>query len=469
MVSSLNNNEIDLRISFDESDDEDYTVVFNKNSFSYKIISTNDLKTDSENDNEKVNMPLFPSPEPSVSCIDDLDFFKDFENEFPAIVRLNQISQLNPLYALNISMNLILKMKHRCPNMMKRNKTNVAEAKVEGYTEEIVHDFEQRLETIFGRQVNRVHTLDFEGLTPDMRQDLAERLRMEFILEFFSTCRIGSEMGLDVADTLCFQLGGARRRSERVIPDKGDLSDYLVKISSGRDFLRCAPSYTYIRDSVRRLRHNMDRGTANVPYLLAQYMFKHAEGRKSGARLSRGHFIGHLAHHFGLLSDDVLSGLSVVTREIPLIDMAAKDAPVVNEDAQADPAPVQAPQPPPPPLDAGRTMPQRLGRLEEEMQGLRQDVRSLRGLVERSMTNQGVKIEEEMQGLRQDVRSLRGLVERSMTNQGRFSTWMISCMAQLMKASGQTYQATILADLAEKKSTMLVENLRSGNFEVLES
>ncbi|GKC98350.1 hypothetical protein Tco_1168625, partial [Tanacetum coccineum] len=85
-VSSLNNNEIDFRISFDESDDEDYTVTFDKNSFSYKIISTNDLKTDSENDNEKVNMSLFPSPEPSVSCINDLDFFKDFENEFPAIV-----------------------------------------------------------------------------------------------------------------------------------------------------------------------------------------------------------------------------------------------------------------------------------------------------------------------------------------------------------------------------------------------
>ncbi|GJX58296.1 hypothetical protein Tco_0289686 [Tanacetum coccineum] len=85
-VSSLNNNEIDFQISFDKFDDEDYTVVFDKNSFSYKIISTYDLKTDSENDNEKVNMPLFPSPEPSVSCIDDLDFFKDFENEFPAIV-----------------------------------------------------------------------------------------------------------------------------------------------------------------------------------------------------------------------------------------------------------------------------------------------------------------------------------------------------------------------------------------------
>ncbi|GJV80327.1 hypothetical protein Tco_1516197 [Tanacetum coccineum] len=47
-VSSLNNNEIDFRISFDKSEDEDY-------------------------------MPV-------VSYFDDLDFFKDFENEFPAIV-----------------------------------------------------------------------------------------------------------------------------------------------------------------------------------------------------------------------------------------------------------------------------------------------------------------------------------------------------------------------------------------------
>ncbi|GKA86939.1 hypothetical protein Tco_0808650 [Tanacetum coccineum] len=85
-VSSLNNDEIDFRISFDESDDEDCTVIFDKNSFSYKIISVNNLKTDSENDNDKVNMPLLPSPKPTVSCFDDLDFFKDFENEFPAIV-----------------------------------------------------------------------------------------------------------------------------------------------------------------------------------------------------------------------------------------------------------------------------------------------------------------------------------------------------------------------------------------------
>ncbi|GJW82987.1 hypothetical protein Tco_0156132 [Tanacetum coccineum] len=78
----------------------------------------------------------------------------------------------------------------------------------------------------------------------------------------------------------------------------------------------------------------------------------------------------------------------------------------IDDGAQVVPAPIHVPPPP----AAGRTMPQRLGRLEEEVQGLRQD-----------------------------VRSLRGLVERSMTDQGRFSTWMVSCMTQLMEASGLTY------------------------------
>nr|GFA79749.1 hypothetical protein [Tanacetum cinerariifolium] len=52
--------------------------------------------------------------------------------------------------------------------------------------------------------VNRVHVLDFEGLTAEMRQDLAKRVRMVYT-------RDDGEIRLDVADTLCFQLGGARR------------------------------------------------------------------------------------------------------------------------------------------------------------------------------------------------------------------------------------------------------------------
>nr|GEU93686.1 reverse transcriptase domain-containing protein [Tanacetum cinerariifolium] len=66
-VSPLNNNHIDFRISFDESDDEDYTVIYDKNSFSCKIIYVNDLKTDSEDDNDKVNMPSFSSSEPTYN------------------------------------------------------------------------------------------------------------------------------------------------------------------------------------------------------------------------------------------------------------------------------------------------------------------------------------------------------------------------------------------------------------------
>ncbi|GJY58962.1 hypothetical protein Tco_0458854 [Tanacetum coccineum] len=85
-ISPFNNNKTDFRISFDESDNEDYTVIFDKNSFSYKIIFVGDLKTDSKNDNDKVNMPSFSSPEPTVSYFNDLDYLKDFEKEFAAIV-----------------------------------------------------------------------------------------------------------------------------------------------------------------------------------------------------------------------------------------------------------------------------------------------------------------------------------------------------------------------------------------------
>ncbi|GKF82139.1 hypothetical protein Tco_0243795, partial [Tanacetum coccineum] len=76
-VCPPNENKIDFRISLEESDDEDYTVISDENSFSYKIISVNDLKTDSEND----NMPS--SPNNTVDYLDDLDYFKDFKKEFP--------------------------------------------------------------------------------------------------------------------------------------------------------------------------------------------------------------------------------------------------------------------------------------------------------------------------------------------------------------------------------------------------
>ncbi|GJU79457.1 hypothetical protein Tco_1281822 [Tanacetum coccineum] len=45
--------------------------------------------------------------------------------------------------------------------------------------------------------------------------------------------------------------------SDRLILDKGDLRDYWIEISSGRDFLGPAPSYVLIQDPMRRLCHRI--------------------------------------------------------------------------------------------------------------------------------------------------------------------------------------------------------------------
>ncbi|GJW16583.1 hypothetical protein Tco_0024019 [Tanacetum coccineum] len=57
-VSPHYDKKVDFEISFAESDDEDYTFTYDKNSFYYKLISVNDLKPDSRNDNDKIYAEL---------------------------------------------------------------------------------------------------------------------------------------------------------------------------------------------------------------------------------------------------------------------------------------------------------------------------------------------------------------------------------------------------------------------------
>nr|GEU88951.1 hypothetical protein [Tanacetum cinerariifolium] len=140
-LNPLNDNEIDFRTSFDEFDDEDYT-----------------------NDNDKVNMPLFPSPEPMVSYFNDLDYLKDFENEFPAIVYNDALT--SKLYFLTEPS---INPQHMAPLPPRAQRHPWIRNQVEGYTKKIVHDFEQIVETVLGRPVNLVHVLDFAGLTEEMR------------------------------------------------------------------------------------------------------------------------------------------------------------------------------------------------------------------------------------------------------------------------------------------------------------
>ncbi|GJZ98820.1 hypothetical protein Tco_0671273 [Tanacetum coccineum] len=48
--------DFDFKISLSNSDDEDYTFIYDKNSFSYKLVSINDLKLDSNNDDDKIDI-----------------------------------------------------------------------------------------------------------------------------------------------------------------------------------------------------------------------------------------------------------------------------------------------------------------------------------------------------------------------------------------------------------------------------
>ncbi|GKA76140.1 hypothetical protein Tco_0782518, partial [Tanacetum coccineum] len=76
--------DFDFNVSFDESDDEDYIVSYDKNSFSYKLTFVNDLKPDSDNDKVEFNISLNDIiVEPSDGVIDvkiDTHFHEFDEN-----------------------------------------------------------------------------------------------------------------------------------------------------------------------------------------------------------------------------------------------------------------------------------------------------------------------------------------------------------------------------------------------------
>ncbi|GJW31213.1 hypothetical protein Tco_0051245 [Tanacetum coccineum] len=311
-VSPPNENKIDFRISLDESDDEDYT--------------------------------------PMVDYLDDLDYFNDFENEFPAIVYndgltsksdleieppvssehvsksetslskydeeeqnvlhfsnsfpLDEIFPNDPKTIKDSDDDIDKAQPYRCnkvnrsnelsrKNHDKSNKFGIPFDPKRYYKDDSHTNIaEAKIWHLYLLQIR--HTLGSDTRLRDTPRDLAVRLRMvytrgegkqvfvsyvwrrlfriraplvrEFILEFLSTCRMSdTKMGMDVADTLCFQLGGVKRRmtwtqfilvlglhteqemtkvgfgaywdgSDRLIPDKGDLRDYWIEISFDKDF-----------------------------------------------------------------------------------------------------------------------------------------------------------------------------------------------------------------------------------------
>ncbi|GJS72148.1 hypothetical protein Tco_0704989 [Tanacetum coccineum] len=69
---------------------------------------------------------------------------------------------------------------------------------------------EYEISKTFMAQVIRVHVLDFDGLTEEMRVTFAVRLRMVYTGDEGQELMSDTKLRLDEADTLCFQLGGAR-------------------------------------------------------------------------------------------------------------------------------------------------------------------------------------------------------------------------------------------------------------------
>ncbi|GKC52855.1 hypothetical protein Tco_1075600 [Tanacetum coccineum] len=154
----------------------------------------------------------------------------------------------------------------------------------------------------------------------------------------------------------------------------------------------------------------MDHRTTNVPHLLAQYLFRHAEGKKSGARLSGGHFIGRLAAYFGLVSDEGLRGLSVITRELPMIDL--HELVRLNicgrlGDTWAWVTPGSERQP------AGAL---------EDAEGAHDERLSM--------------LEDEVHNLRGDMGEQRGVLDNMARNFSRFTTWTVTSLSRMMDQSG---------------------------------
>ncbi|GJV48136.1 hypothetical protein Tco_1438348 [Tanacetum coccineum] len=174
----------------------------------------------------------------------------------------------------------------------------------------------------------------------------------KLILEFLRTLRFGEVLlDLDAPSTIQFQLGGARRRlswRQFILALGLHTGEEIESLGFARDFLGPPPSYTLIKDPMLRLCHRMmahiitrrsqalekvavtdlfylrglDVGSVNIPYILARYLRRFAAERKSGAHISGGQFVARLAKHFGLLTAKILEGLTVITPELLIIDMA---------------------------------------------------------------------------------------------------------------------------------------------------
>ncbi|GJW35751.1 hypothetical protein Tco_0058671 [Tanacetum coccineum] len=261
--------DFEFKISFDESDEEDYIVSYDKNSFSYKLTFVNDLKPDLDND--KVEIKISSEEiviEPSDRVVDANvdaqshefkeifetnheirhksfiveDYPKNFETLYGVfVIRIRRIILFGLPVSSQYSISIIRRIGIHLYGVLNLKLSILR----------IDYLLDTRLGTIFDRWVNRVHVLDFEELTDEMRQALTDRLRM---------VHLGAE------GQILFTSDAWRRVFEIGGPLVLELMlEFFSTIASDGDLLGVVPSYTSIWDPLRRLCHRLISGRGQAP------------------------------------------------------------------------------------------------------------------------------------------------------------------------------------------------------------
>ncbi|GKA34619.1 hypothetical protein Tco_0721048 [Tanacetum coccineum] len=213
-IHDLRSVETEFPVSFDDSDDEDYTNEF-------PAIVYNDGQTSKSN----LLTELILSPQ----RIDEFDLngetsLYEYDEEEQNVLYFNDLFPFNIIH----------------PDDLKSEKDNDDNEidKIQSSGEQ--YGVSTRMDTTYGsstaltriyrREVHRVQVFDFRGLPDLMAEGLSARMLMEH----------KDAQGAD---------------SARQIPNKGNLRDYWIGISSAGDFLGTVPSYTTIQDPILMMCH----------------------------------------------------------------------------------------------------------------------------------------------------------------------------------------------------------------------
>ncbi|GJT92911.1 hypothetical protein Tco_1081756 [Tanacetum coccineum] len=311
------------------------------------MISVNNLKTDSENDNENAGIPSFPLPKPTTSYVNDLDFFKDFENKFPAIFYNEAQTSKSDLLT-----EPILSPQH-IDEFNLNDETSVSEYDEEEQNILYFNDLFPfniiRPDNLKSEKDNNDNDIDMIQSSEDMAPLPPREQRHTFLryqgLEYTNE---------DIADF-----------EERMVMEHRNDAGVVVFTSQARGRL-----FDTRRPQVRDLTLEFLCTLRFGEVLLDLDALGGLLLEKSGAHIYGRQFVARLAKHFGLLTVEILGGLTVIAPKLPIINMGelvrlqicmkvndtwdwvsmgpekqpdaaagalrvAKDAPAVDEDDQA--------------------------------------------------------------------------------------------------------------------------------------